>query len=104
MRLWRIVPSAPPDDPRWLHSPVWREIVVRADTAAEARAIASRMEADQQDYSPDRDSAGAQAMDYPSALYDEALYQVIEVPAGATAQFSPEGPREILIAHRSGTA
>ncbi len=104
MRLWRIVPAVPPDDPRWLGGPIWREIIVRAESAAEARVIASRMDADVFEYRPDRNSAGAQAMDMPSALYDETLYEVLEIPAGATTQFTPEGPREILVAHRSGTA
>lgn len=104
MRLWRIVPAVPPEDPRWLGGPIWREMIVRAESAAEARVIASRKDADVFDYRPDRNSAGAQAMDMPSALYDETLYEVLELPAGATGQFSPEGPREVLLAHRAGTA
>jgi len=82
---------------------MWREVIVRAETASEARVIASRMEADETELSP-RFTSGTQAQDYPSAFYDENLYGVTEIPASATGQFSPEGPREILLAHRTGTA
>ena len=103
MRLWRITPSAAPDDTRWHNSQMWREVVVRAETATEARVIASRMESDEMELSP-RFSSGTQAKDYPSAFYDESLYSVTEIPAGASGQFSADGPREILLAHRTGTA
>ena len=75
MRLWRITPSAAPDDARWHNSQMWREVVVRAETAAEARAIASRMESDETELTP-RFTSGTLAQDYPSAFYDESLYSV----------------------------
>lgn len=100
MRLWKITPSAPPDDPRWLGGPEWREIVVRAKTAAEARVVAARMEAAQQDFSPGRNTAGAGAMDYQSPLHDEALYHVTELPSDAGADVPADGAPEVLAARR----
>ena len=98
MQLWKITPSAPPDDPRWLEGLQWRELNVRAETAAEARVIAARMEAAQQGFSPGRSTAGGVAMDYQSPLYDEALYHVTEMPSGSSQDFPAEGPPEILVA------
>ena len=103
MGLWRITPAAPLDDPRWLGGPVWREIVVRAGTAAEARVVAAGMEAAEQDFRPGESSAGGTAMGYQSALYDEALYHVAELPEGGGPP--PAGGRaEIVSARRHGAA
>jgi hypothetical protein len=98
MSLWRITPSAPPDDPRWLGGPEWQEIIVRAGTAAEARVIAAQMEAARQDFRPDRNVAGAAAMDYQSPLADEGLYHVVELPDDGPGPFPVEGPPEVLVA------
>ena len=103
MRLWRITPSAPPNDLRWLGGPVWREIVVRAGTAAEARVVAARMEADQQGFRPGENTAGAAAMGYQSALYDEALYHVAELPEGGSGPLPGRDQPEIVSAQRLGT-
>jgi hypothetical protein len=42
MALWKIEPVARPDDPRWQDYRRWREIVVRADSAALAVVQAAR--------------------------------------------------------------
>ena len=44
MPLWRIRPVAEPDDPRWLDHAIWSEVVVRADSAAQARRAAAASE------------------------------------------------------------
>jgi len=103
MRLWRITPSAPSNDMRWLGGPVWREIVVRAETAAQARVVAAQMEAAQQDFRPGENTAGAAAMGYQSALYDEALYHVAEMPESGSGPLPGNRQPEILAAHRHGT-
>lgn len=47
MPFWSIRPIAGPDDPRWLDHRVWAEVVVRAESAAQARlSAADEIEAD----------------------------------------------------------
>ena len=104
MRLWRITPAAPLNDLRWLGGPVWREIIVRAGTAAEARLIAGEMEAAQQNFRPGENTAGAAAMGYQSALYDEALYPVAEMPEGGSGPLPGPDQPEIVSAHRLGAS
>lgn len=72
---WRIEPTARPDDPRWLDHEIWREVIVRAPTAAMARLAARQLEFD-----PDEPPAGNQAPSFQSAFEDEKLYAVRRVP------------------------
>ena len=44
MRVWRIVPVTPASDPRWQDHRIWREVLVRAESAAMARLLASELE------------------------------------------------------------
>lgn len=41
MPFWLIRPVAEPDDPRWLDHAVWAEVIVRAESAAQARMSAA---------------------------------------------------------------
>jgi hypothetical protein len=78
-RLWRLRPIAEPDDARWLNAPIWKEVVVAAETSGEARFLASQWEAAEVQHNPDSDVAGGTAMAYSSALADPALYDLSEV-------------------------
>ena len=75
MPLWRIRPIAEPDDPRWLDHAIWSEVVVRADSAAQARRAAA---------SEDADGAG----DGRSGFDDEKLYWVRRVGEDQAAAFA----------------
>jgi hypothetical protein len=82
MKLWKLQPVARTDDPRWQDYPVWRQVTVRAATAAEARALASALET-----SPEGTS-GNESISYGSRLADEKMYSCVEVSpedAGAPA-------------------
>jgi hypothetical protein len=94
MPLWRIVPVAQPEDPRWQTGPVWDEVIARAETAAAARVAAAEMEARLYPYNPIRNHAEQQALHFQSSFYDEKLYHVEQVqdpPAG-----SETGPAAVL--------
>ncbi|MBU0723359.1 MAG: hypothetical protein KJ904_10230 [Alphaproteobacteria bacterium] len=41
MPLWKIVPTANAGDTRWLDYRRWQEVIVRADTSAQAVLLAS---------------------------------------------------------------
>ncbi|TCM58513.1 hypothetical protein C8J36_101416 [Rhizobium sp. PP-F2F-G48] len=41
LRLYRLVPSAGPGDPGWGNAPSQGEIVVRAESPADARIVAA---------------------------------------------------------------
>jgi hypothetical protein len=94
MRLWKLTPAADADDPRWLNAPVWREVVVRAATAGEARKFAADWEADKLGHSPTEDAAGGLAMERASALVDPVLYALheMELSAGAPGVVGASAP------------
>jgi hypothetical protein len=91
MKIYRLIPAAPYDDPNWELSPPQGEVVVRALTSGDARQVAVEAEADFLDVAAKPaqgvSSSGA------SAFRNEKRYTVIEMPAG---QFSQEGPRGVL--------
>ena len=86
MPLWKIVPAASPDDARWLGSVPWREVIVRADTAAMARLLAAELERT----TDDEHGVGNESLGFRSAFEDEKLYWVSEIDGAAT------GPHEIV--------
>ncbi|WP_377296770.1 hypothetical protein [Rhizobium sp. SGZ-381] len=91
MKIYRLVPSAPLDDPQWMDRPPQGEVVVRALTAGDARLVATDAELDftEIDASPAEGNSTRMA----SAFRSEKLYTVIEDLSG---RFSTEGPREVL--------
>jgi hypothetical protein len=91
MKIYRLVPSAPLDDPQWMSRPPQGEVVVRALTAGDARLVATDAELDfmEIDASPAEGNSTSMA----SAFRSEKLYTVIEDLSG---RFSPEGPREVV--------
>ena len=71
--LWKLEPIARPDDPRWQDFPVWRQVLVRAANAAEARALAAELEA------TPAQTSGNESVSYGSRLSDEKMYRCIQV-------------------------
>lgn len=69
--IYRLIPTAPPDDHNWARALCQGEIVVRARSSGEARAIAARAEAHVAG-TPSKTTGQAMA----SAFRDPALYGV----------------------------
>ena len=70
MPIWKIEPAAGADDPRWLDSVRWHEVVVRADSPAMAIAVAAR-ELGARDHGIGNESPAGR-----TGLEDEKLYHV----------------------------
>lgn len=81
MPLWRIQPVARPGDPRWQGRAIWRDVVVRAPSAAFARLVARKL-----DEPPVRRRLGNETHCFRSGFEDEKLYWVRRLaPAEASA-------------------
>lgn len=82
LNIYRLEPTASPDDPRWQNSPSHGVIVVAARTAGDARIVASSRELDFTDIN----AAPAEGVttEHASAFRDEKLYTVIEIEHGRT--------------------
>lgn len=88
MRLWTIEPAASVDDPRWQERPIWRRVVVRADSAATARVVAAELE--RREGMP---SDGNGSASFRSGFEDEKLYWVKPAAAGPETDANDgEGP------------
>lgn len=46
MSLWQLIPTADSRDPRWRGHPIWDDIIVRAETPAEAFSVANALLSD----------------------------------------------------------
>lgn len=92
MRLWKFVPVAQLDDPYWQDRPVWREVIVRADTSGLARSIASKLEVDL-----DAPNVGNETLSQRNGLEDPSLYQAVELTRTEAAAFGGgDGPEGIV--------
>jgi hypothetical protein len=91
MHLWRIVPTARPDDTRWEDHPVFAEVVVRAESASLARVVAGRAL-----YKGNAkvQFGGEQDPIFISAFADEKLYGVSQIEADP--RFQESGKREVV--------
>lgn len=89
--LYRLIPRARPDDPRWLGDVPQDGLVVRAYSAADARIVAASAETDFLDI--DAKPAHGVETRFASAFRDELLYQVNEIAEG---EFSRDGPRQVV--------
>ena len=91
LKIYRLVPSAPLDDPQWQTRPHQGEVIVRARTAGDARLVASEAELDflEIDASPAEGNSTIMA----SAFRSEKLYTVIE---DNTDRFTTDGPRGVI--------
>ena len=89
MPIYRLVPTAAPDDPRWQNALHQGELLVRASSSGEARAIAALEEASLAQKQLPRSTTLVIA----SAFRDEKLYTVIEDVSGS---YSAIGPTRVL--------
>lgn len=71
MALWRLSPTAGANDAWWQNRRIWREVVVRADSAAQARLVAAELEAD-----PSEPLSGNESPSFNSGFLSEKLYRV----------------------------
>lgn len=96
MALWQIEPVAHADDPRWLTHARFERLVVRADTAAQAREVAAAAKE-----LPDAPRAvGNETPADSAALRDEKLYQVTPLDPDAMSETDADGPDAVLVASR----
>ncbi|WP_252192759.1 hypothetical protein [Rhizobium sp. CSW-27] len=91
MKIYRLVPNAPAEDPQWMDRPPQGEVVVRARTTGDARLVATEAEVDYTD--TDALPAEGNSTDMASAFRSEKLYTVIEDMSG---RFPSDGPRGVL--------
>jgi len=77
LHVYRLVPTAAPDDPRWQNAPSSGEVLVAARSSGDARIVAAGLELDfmEVDASP---AEGVSTNDA-SAFRNEKLYTVIAV-------------------------
>lgn len=82
LNIYRLVPVAAPDDPRWQNAPTQGEVIVAARTTGDAKIVAAGRELDfmEIDAAPADDVTTAPA----SAFRSEKLYTVIELERGRT--------------------
>ncbi|MHC1550873.1 hypothetical protein [Phyllobacterium sp. K27] len=82
LHVYRLVPTASPDDPRWENSPFQGEVVVVARTTGDARIVAAGRELDfmEVDAAPADDVTTFNA----SAFRDDKLYTVIKIESDRT--------------------
>ncbi|NTF34791.1 hypothetical protein [Rhizobium skierniewicense] len=82
LNIYRLEPTASPDDPRWQGVLPNGPVTVAARTSGDARIVASSREVDfmEIDSAPAEDVTTANA----SAFRDEKLYTVIEIEHGRT--------------------
>tara|TARA_R110002020_G_scaffold109430_10_gene253073 strand:+ start:1004 stop:1357 length:354 start_codon:yes stop_codon:yes gene_type:complete len=74
LKLYRLTPSAQPDDPRWDNAPNHGEILVRALSPADARIVAAQSEVDFLDIGAK--PGDGTTTDFASAFRDDKLYHV----------------------------
>ncbi|CAN7734985.1 MULTISPECIES: hypothetical protein [Ensifer] len=80
LNVYRLVPIAEANDPRWANAPPHGVVVVAARTAGDARVVAAGGELDfmEVDAAPAEDVTTLQA----SAFRSEKLYSVVEIERG----------------------
>ncbi|MHB1104328.1 MAG: hypothetical protein ACYC0C_16450 [Devosia sp.] len=87
LALYRLVPTARPDDPNWDRAPNRGEALVRARSSSDARVVATQAERQ-------RAVVGIFTTEVrASAFLDEKLYTVRDEP---TSRYPSAGPRTVL--------
>lgn len=87
LALYRLVPTARPDDPNWDRAPNRGEVVVRARSSGDARVVGAQAETEE-------GRAGIFTTEVKaSAFLDEKLYTVRDEPEG---RYLNLGPRMVL--------
>lgn len=92
LNLYRLIPIALDNDPRWDMATNQGEVVVRAYSPADARVVAEEAEIDFMDV--DALPGHGNSTKMASAFRDDKLYTVVDEPPG---QYSREGPREVVL-------
>jgi hypothetical protein len=89
--IYKLSPTTPEWDPNWDLAENQGEVIVRADSPADARIVASEAEPDflESDAKPGMGTSTRHA----SAFQNEQLYSVTEIDSDA---YSRTGPRELL--------
>lgn len=90
-RLFKLIPTAAPDDTNWDRASNQGEVIVRAHSPADARLVASEAEPDFLE-GEGRPADGATTR-FASAFRDEKLYSVVEI---GDPRHSASGPRGLL--------
>lgn len=87
LALYRLVPTARPEDPNWGRAPNRGEVVVRAKSSGDARVVAAQAETEE-------GKAGLFTTEVKaSAFLDDKLYTVRDEPPG---RYRVNGPRIVL--------
>ncbi len=91
MPIYRLEPSAAPGDPNWDIAPSQGTVLVRAESPADARIVASQAEDD----FPETDALPAddKSTRFASAFRNDKLYNVTEV---ADSGHPADGAREVV--------
>src|SRR3546814_19941966 len=92
MPLWKIYPVAGLQDPRWVGRCIWKDVVVRAPSAAMARLVAAAMDRDL-----DIRLSGAERLCFRIGFHDEKTYWVSlinDVVAASIGKHGREAFRE----------
>lgn len=91
-RIFKLTPVAPDWDPNWDVASNQGDVIVRAESPADARIVAAEAELDFLDLRA-KPSEGTSTRSA-SAFRNEKLYAVSEM---TTDEFSAKGPREVLV-------
>ena len=91
MRIWKIIPVATERDPHWQDRRIWREVIVRAETASLARLLAAKLDQDGDSAGMGNETPGTR-----SGFDDEKLYWVTELDTGAVSPADLNGPPGVL--------
>lgn len=91
LALYRLVPIALANDPRWDLATNQGEVVVRAYSPADARLVAAEAEIDFMDVDAMPGHGNSTRM--ASAFRDDKLYTVLDEPGG---EIPSEGAREVV--------
>jgi hypothetical protein len=92
LKIYRLTPNAPNDDPNWVRALNQGEVIVRARSSGDARIVAAYGEAMALTLKSPI-AAETTAKVEISAFRDPRLYHVAEV---SNSKFDPEGPRAVL--------
>jgi hypothetical protein len=90
-RIYRLEPYEGPDGPSWQRAPWQGTVIVRADSAADARILAAEAEDDFLE-APVKPEYGVSTR-FASSFRDEKLYHVVEDLSG---RYPNDGPREVI--------
>lgn len=82
LNVYRLIPIAAEDDPRWQNAPGREEIVVAARTTGDARIVASSQELDFMEI--DAAPAEGTTTNEASQFRSEKLYTVVQIESGRT--------------------